>query len=215
VSSTNTRPEDRLKQLREERNWTYQEVAHRSEGAFTGSQVSNIEKGLSSWHGASLTTLKGLARAYDMSLENLIAFVENHRPHQDPNDKLSELYKYVPTYHLTASPSKGVIKKVADEQALLPDNRYLYELYKIFQNSEKEPRSRFVVRKAAKGIKAGHTIICETPDWGATVAFVRAIKGKEYSLDDKILGRSDIYKEKEIRVHGILRAELRLFEEPE
>lgn len=149
-----------------------------------------------------------------MSIQDLMAFVENRRPQKD-DTPLGDIYKLIPTYHLTASSDKGVIQKVADEDTLLPDTNYLYDLYKLFFDSEKEPRLRLVVRKSVKGVKAGHKIVVRTKDWGVTVARVRVIKGKEYSLDDELFHRCDIFKEKELEVLGIVRAETRLLDEPE
>jgi transcriptional regulator with XRE-family HTH domain len=207
---------EKIKELREERGLSVREVAHRSENAFTHSYVSSLENHYASWNHAGLDKLKGFARAFDMSLEDLISFVENRRPKHDPNDNLDDYYKPIPSYHLTASSTKGVLTKVADEKTLLPDTDFLYDLIKLFKSSDdKKPYLRLLVRKGKKGVKAGHRILVKTKEWGTTVARVRVIKGKEYSLDDQVFMRSDILKEKEIDIMGIVKATTELHEEPE
>lgn len=200
---------DRLKALRTERGFSVRDVAKLGENVFTGSYVSNLENGLSSWNNAGLHIIKGLARAFDMSVADLIAYVEN-KPTKDPTP-ITNLYKPTPTYDLTYSPDlQGVVIQVADESVLLPDTQHLYDLYRVFHPGDTVPRVRLLIRKAAK-FKVNQSILCQTPDWGVSVCRVTAYKDKVVSLEDT-LGRTEIYKDKVVKVLGLVVAETRIFE---
>mgnify|MGYP002779646224 CR=1 FL=1 len=204
-------PGERMKRLREERGLSVRDVAKLSENAFTHSYVSSLENNYAAWSNIGLDKLKGFARAYDMSIEDLIAFIDNRRPVQDETT-LGELYKPVRTFTLTASPEgKGVMIDEANEITLLPDNTFNYELYKVCMSGETQPRLRLLVRRQSQ-IQAGQLIVCETKAWGVTIARVRAIKDKLYSLDDTIFGRSELFKDKELSILGVVVAETRLLE---
>jgi transcriptional regulator with XRE-family HTH domain len=207
-TDTPSPPEERLRHLREARSLTVRDVAKLSQGAFTASQVSNLETGVSSWAKSRIETLQGLARAFDMSVSDLIAYVES-KPVKD-STAISDLYKPIPTYDLTYSTeNKGVVIKVADESVLLPDTQHLYDLYKVVHPGETIPRVRLLVRKIAK-IKVNQTILCQTPDWGVSVCLVAVYKDKMVSLEDT-LGRKQIFKEKQVKVLGLVVAETRIF----
>jgi SOS-response transcriptional repressor LexA len=77
-------PGDRLRQLREDRGLGVREVARLSEGAFTHAYVSNLENGQSAWPKASLTTIRGFARAFNMSVDKLLSFVAGD---EQPDEK--------------------------------------------------------------------------------------------------------------------------------
>ena len=83
-------PGDRLRELREGFGLGVREVARLSEGAFTHSYVSNLENGVSAWSKASLTTLKGFARAFGISVDELIRRVsDDEGDPPKPQPKLS------------------------------------------------------------------------------------------------------------------------------
>jgi transcriptional regulator with XRE-family HTH domain len=196
---------EKLKSLRENRKLSVRDVAKLSENAFTSSYVSNLENGLSSWNSAGLSTIKGFARAYDMSVTDLIAYVEN-RPIKDNSD-VHDLYKEIPTYDLTTSiEGRGEVEKVADELSLVPDIHHSYELYKVYSPGETRPRMRLLVRKHNQHLKANHIIVCDTPDWGVTVSRVLAVKDNFYSLECTISERSQIIKDKQVKVLGLVAA---------
>lgn len=81
---------DRLKKLREERGLSVRDVAKRSEGGVGHAYVGNIENGYSSWEGASLRIIKGIARAFDMHVTELIKEVEGKAK------PIETLYRQVP-----------------------------------------------------------------------------------------------------------------------
>lgn len=80
-------PGDRLRKLREARGLGVREVARLSKGAFSHAYVSNLENGQSAWPKASLTTLRGFARAFGMSVDSLIGFVANGDDKDQEEDK--------------------------------------------------------------------------------------------------------------------------------
>jgi transcriptional regulator with XRE-family HTH domain len=198
-------PEERLKQLRESRSLTVRDVAKLSQGAFTASQVSNLETGVSTWPKARIETLQGLARAYEMTVTDLIAYVEN-RPIPDHTD-IADLYKPIATYSLTTSKDfRGEVEKVEDELALVPDIHHSYEMYRVYSPGETQPRMRLLARKYSQQLKVNHVIICDTPDWGVTVSRIAAIKDNLYSLECTISERSQIVKDKQVKVLGLVTA---------
>jgi transcriptional regulator with XRE-family HTH domain len=200
---------EKLKNLRENRNLSVRDVAKLSENAFTSSYVSNLENGLSSWNSAGLSIIKGFARAYNMTVSDLIAYVES-RPIKDHID-VSELYKAIPTYDLTISKeSRGEVKKVDDELALIPDIHHSYELYRVYSPGEFRPRLRLLVRRHNQHLQVNHVIVCDTPDWGVTVSRVAAIKDNFYSLECTISERSQIVKDKHVTVLGLVTARTEL-----
>ena len=181
-------PGDRLRRIRDRLRISTREVARRSEGAVTHAYVSNLENGVSPWSKVSLTTMKGLARAYGMSLKEFISAIEKSDLGHDPEQKGTTVTQVpsslhtLPTYRLVV-PRQGKGEVVRMEDEVLPLDEELtgeFELYRL-EEEGREPVS-YIIRKQTHA-KAGHVVVCDMPERGTFAAKVKSIQGNLYILE--------------------------------
>ena len=66
-------PGDFIRMLREERGLSLREAAKRSGGLISHTHIAELEKRPGAWDRVTLSTLEGLARAYDIDIQELVA----------------------------------------------------------------------------------------------------------------------------------------------
>jgi len=69
-------PGEFIKHLREERGLSLREAAKRSGGLVSHTHIAELEKRPGAWDRVTLSTLEGLARAYDIDIQELVALTK-------------------------------------------------------------------------------------------------------------------------------------------
>lgn len=172
-------PSEKLARLREGKGLSLREVAKRSEGAVSHSYISDLEKGLSPWNSASLTTVKGLARAYDLSVVGLLDYV-NGNPDLFSDTEIVRSNRTVSTYRLTASGERWEMMKTSERTFI--DEDLVEGDYVAFVIDEGERYRTTLVVKRQEFAEAQDDIVCRLEDVGVVVAEVIAHKDGTYYL---------------------------------
>ena len=69
-------PGEYIRQLRESRGLSLREAAKRSGGLVSHTHIAELEKRPGAWDRVTLSTLEGLARAYDIDIQELVALTK-------------------------------------------------------------------------------------------------------------------------------------------
>ena len=69
-------PGEFIRHLREERGLSLREAARRSGGLVSHTHIAELEKRPGAWDRVTLSTLEGLARAYDIDIQELVALTK-------------------------------------------------------------------------------------------------------------------------------------------
>ena len=163
-------PGDRLKQLREARGLAGREVARRSEGAFTHSYVSYLERGGAPWAKVSLTVLKGFARAFDMTVEDLVQYVDGRTEFSANAEDVIQGRK-VPVYDLVSA-GDGLDGGIVIDYAEIP-LRWSGEHvgYQIEGESmtPRIPAGSTIIVKKTEDVRPGQVVVAYVPEHGMVV----------------------------------------------
>ena len=209
-------PGERLAELREKRRFSLRQVARLSEGAVSHTYVADLEKGVAPWSKASLETIRGLARAYDMSVPELLDYArgasasEPEEPEEPVARTFTKVARHIPAFRLFV-PRSGKGELVRDEDELVPldsgDERE-FDAYNI--EGEGLEQVTYVARRQNHARK-DHLVVCEVPDRGILVAKIKAVEGRIFVLET--LRKETIVTER-IGIKGVVVFELKHFEEP-
>lgn len=93
---------ERIRTLRKNKNWSQEELAHRAN--ITRSFLGEIER---SRKNPTITSLRKIAHAFDISLEELFRCIEPHKPHQNNTKDLTGIIEKL--YALNEKKQKIVI----------------------------------------------------------------------------------------------------------
>ena len=183
-------PGDKLSQLRENKKLSLRQAARLSEGGVSHAYISDLEKGIAPWSKASLTTIRGLARAYDLSVPALLEYINGTEAvEQDPfegdfvifdiRNEVIRSRRTVPSYHLTVSGDRGEIVPSDVKIYVDEDWRGDYDAYIL--ESDSNYRTTIIARRQNFAQK-GDEVVCEVSGRGVLIAKIVAIVGDTYFL---------------------------------
>jgi SOS-response transcriptional repressor LexA len=160
-------PGDRLRQLREDRGWSVRELAKRTEGAITYSYVSHLERGVAAWAKVSLTVLRGFARAFNMSIEDFVDFVDGRSEVSAVAETLVQ-GRRVPVYDLVSAGDGldgGVVIDYAEVPANWAGEYVAYEIEGDSMSPSVQPGSVVIVRRTPD-VRPGQLVVAYVPEHG-------------------------------------------------
>lgn len=176
VATMNKTPGDRLRELREARGMGVREVARASEGAFGRSYVSSLESGVAAWAKVSLTVIEGFARAFNISVDDLLDYVDGRADAHRADELVTN--RQIPLYEMVGAglPDNG--GSLIDHVDIPLDWRGEYTAYVIDGGSmsPKIPEGAQVVVKRTTSAKPGDIIVCYVPDHGMLCKKVHSVE---------------------------------------
>jgi repressor LexA len=142
-------------------------VARLSEGAFGHSYVSYLEKGTAPWAKVSLTVLKGFARAFRMSVEDLVDYVDG-RGEVSPTGERLVSGRRVPVFDLVSG-GDGLDGGVVIDYADIPmEWKGEFVAYEVEGDSMAPsiPAGSRVITKKTDVVRPGQLIVAYVPEHG-------------------------------------------------
>lgn len=162
-----TTPGDRLRQLRTDRGWSTRELAKRTEGAVTYSYVSHLERGVAAWAKVSLTVLRGFARAFNMSIEEFVDFVDG-RSEISAVAETKVQGRRIPVYDLVSA-GDGLDGGAVIDYAEIPstwNGEFVgYEIEGESMTPSIQPGSVVIVRRTPD-VRPGQLVVAYVPEHG-------------------------------------------------
>lgn len=163
-------PGDRLRELREKRGLSAREVSKLSENAFSYSYVSHLERGTAPWAKVSLTVLRGFARAFRMTIEDLVEYVDGRTQITSFADNTLTGHR-IPVYDLVSA-GDGLDGGDVIDYAEIP-TRWTGEHvgYQIEGHSmaPQIPAGSTVIVKKTDAVRPGQLVVAYVPEHGMVV----------------------------------------------
>jgi phage repressor protein C with HTH and peptisase S24 domain len=187
VSDTNETYGDRLRKIRERLGLSARKAASLSDPRVTHSNIGKIESGQTPWENVQLNTIKGLARAYGLSVSELLNEVNGTPYPAKPNVFTDQVHLEgdlavgtidIPEYDMLSAGPGGHGGEIIGYIPFRPKTPGEYVGYRISGDSM-SPRigdGDTVVIKVRDYASAGNIIVCWTPDEGMMCKYLKEIK---------------------------------------
>ena len=185
-------PGDKLSQLREKKNLSLRQAARLSEGGVSHAYIADLEKGIAPWSKASLTTVRGLARAYDLTVADLLHYINgaDARALEFEDEALVVSFetevirttRTVPAFNLTVSRSDQKGDLVPSDKRIYIDEDWQGDFEAVLLEVSGRYQATVIIRRQTYAAK-GDEILFSSAEHGWLFADVKDVDGQTYFLD--------------------------------
>lgn len=174
---------ERLRKIRESLGLGVREAARLSQGLVSHAQISNLEKDLSAWRKAQLSTVHGLALAYGRSVEQLLREVGGVE--SEVEEDLDAIgIRTAPVYDLVGAGLGLEGGRVIDQLDIPSSWRGEFVGYKITGQSMAPsiPEGSTVAVKVQDWAEPGQIIVCFTSEHGMLLKYFAGVTPDGYNI---------------------------------